>query len=28
MDASPEAHKREVEYAHSWFKNIVQDSFM
>lgn len=27
MDASPEAHKREVEYAHSWYKNIVLDSF-
>lgn len=28
MDASPDAHKREVEYAHSWFKNIIEDSFM
>jgi sulfide dehydrogenase [flavocytochrome c] flavoprotein subunit len=28
MDASAEAHKREVEYADSWYKNIVHDSFM
>jgi sulfide dehydrogenase [flavocytochrome c] flavoprotein subunit len=28
MDASVEAHKREVEYAHSWYRNIVHDSFM
>jgi sulfide dehydrogenase [flavocytochrome c] flavoprotein subunit len=28
MDASAEAHKREVEYAHSWYNNIVHDSFM
>jgi sulfide dehydrogenase [flavocytochrome c] flavoprotein subunit len=28
MDASEEAHAREVEYAHSWYKNIVHDSFM
>ena len=28
MDASDEAHAREVEYAHSWYDNIVHDSFM
>jgi sulfide dehydrogenase [flavocytochrome c] flavoprotein subunit len=28
MDASEAAHKREVAYAHSWFKNIIKDSFM
>jgi len=28
MDASEEMHKREVEYAHSWYKNIVHDIFM
>jgi sulfide dehydrogenase [flavocytochrome c] flavoprotein subunit len=28
MDASEEAHKREVEYAYSWYKNIVNDIFM
>jgi sulfide dehydrogenase [flavocytochrome c] flavoprotein subunit len=28
MDASEEAHAREVEYANSWYKNIVNDSFM
>jgi sulfide dehydrogenase [flavocytochrome c] flavoprotein subunit len=28
MDAPEWAHKREVEYAHSWYKNIVKDSFM
>jgi sulfide dehydrogenase [flavocytochrome c] flavoprotein subunit len=28
MDASEDAHKREVEYAHSWYKNIIHDSFM
>ena len=28
MDAPEWAHKREVEYAHSWYRNIVQDSFM
>jgi sulfide dehydrogenase [flavocytochrome c] flavoprotein chain len=28
MDAPEFAHKREVEYAHSWYKNIVHDSFM
>jgi len=28
MDASKEAHAREVEYAHSWYKNIVADSFL
>ena len=27
MDASEEAHKREVEYAYSWYKNIVDDIF-
>jgi len=28
MDASDEAHRREVEYAYSWYNNIVQDIFM
>ncbi len=28
MDAPDWAHKREVEYAHSWYKNIIGDSFM
>ena len=28
MDASEEAHRREVEYAYSWYKNIVEDIFM
>lgn len=28
MDAPEWAHKREVEYAESWYKNIVSDSFM
>ena len=28
MDAPDWAHKREVAYAHSWYKNIIQDSFM
>jgi len=28
MDAPAWAHKREVEYAESWYKNIVSDSFM
>jgi sulfide dehydrogenase [flavocytochrome c] flavoprotein subunit len=27
MDASPEAHEREVEYAYSWYENIVSDIF-
>lgn len=27
MDASPEMLKREVSYAHSWFKNVTQDVF-
>ena len=27
MDASEEAHRREVEYAYSWYKNIVDDIF-
>ncbi len=27
MDASEESHKREVEYAYSWYKNIVHDAF-
>ena len=27
MDASPEARRREVEYAYSWFENIVSDIF-
>lgn len=27
MDASPEAHRREVEYAYSWFQNITSDIF-
>jgi sulfide dehydrogenase [flavocytochrome c] flavoprotein chain len=28
LDAPDWAHKREVEYAHSWYKNIIGDSFM
>mgnify|MGYP003572795298 FL=1 len=28
MDASEEAHRRETEYAYSWYKNIVDDTFM
>jgi len=28
MDAPDWAHKREVEYAYSWYKNIVDDIFM
>lgn len=27
MDASEEAHRREVEYAYSWYDNIVNDVF-
>jgi sulfide dehydrogenase [flavocytochrome c] flavoprotein subunit len=27
MDASEEAHRREVEYAYSWYDNIVEDIF-
>ena len=27
MDASPEAHAREVQYAYSWYTNIVNDIF-
>jgi len=27
MDASDEAHRREVEYAYSWYDNIVHDIF-
>lgn len=27
MDASPEARRREVQYAHSWFKNLTTDIF-
>lgn len=27
MDSSPETRKREVDYAHSWFKNITHDTF-
>ena len=27
MDASDEAHRREVEYAYSWYDNIVLDIF-
>jgi len=27
MDASEEAHRREVEYAYSWYKNIIDDIF-
>jgi sulfide dehydrogenase [flavocytochrome c] flavoprotein subunit len=27
MDADADAHKREVGYAHSWFKNITNDIF-
>jgi len=26
-DASADAHKREVGYAHSWLKNITDDIF-
>jgi sulfide dehydrogenase [flavocytochrome c] flavoprotein subunit len=25
MDASPEVRRREVSYAHSWFKNVIDD---
>ena len=28
LDAPDWAHKREVEYAESWYKNIIKDSFM
>ncbi|MCU7859610.1 MAG: NAD(P)/FAD-dependent oxidoreductase [Candidatus Thiodiazotropha sp. (ex Lucinoma kastoroae)] len=28
MDASPEQRKREVSYAHSWFKNLIEDMMM
>ena len=28
LDAPDWAHKREVEYAHSWYKNIIGDSFL
>jgi sulfide dehydrogenase [flavocytochrome c] flavoprotein subunit len=28
MDATEEAHKREVQYAYSWYDNIVHDIFM
>ena len=28
MDAPEDAHKREVEYAYSWYTNIVRDIFM
>jgi sulfide dehydrogenase [flavocytochrome c] flavoprotein subunit len=28
MDASPEARKREVTYAYSWYDNVVHDAFM
>jgi sulfide dehydrogenase [flavocytochrome c] flavoprotein subunit len=28
MDASPEIRKREVSYAHSWFKNVIDDMMM
>lgn len=28
MDASPEQRKREVSYAHSWFKNLINDMMM
>jgi sulfide dehydrogenase [flavocytochrome c] flavoprotein chain len=28
LDAPDWAHKREVEYAHSWYQNIIGDSFM
>ena len=28
MDASADAHKREVQYAYSWYDNIVHDIFM
>jgi sulfide dehydrogenase [flavocytochrome c] flavoprotein chain len=27
MDATPEMHKREVDYAYSWYDNIVSDIF-
>ena len=27
MDASPEAHAREVQYAYSWYDNIIKDIF-
>jgi sulfide dehydrogenase [flavocytochrome c] flavoprotein subunit len=27
MDGSPELRKREVLYAHSWFKNLTHDIF-
>jgi len=27
MDAAPEARRREVQYAHSWFRNLTADSF-
>ena len=27
LDASPEYRKREMAYAHSWFKNITYDMF-
>ena len=27
MDSSPEARKREVQYAYSWFNNITHDIF-
>lgn len=27
MDASEEAHRREAEYAYSWYNNIVHDTF-
>ena len=27
MDASPEAHAREVQYAYSWYDNIINDIF-
>lgn len=27
MDAAPEVHHREVMYAHSWFDNIIADSY-
>ena len=27
MDSSPESRKREVDYGHSWFKNITHDTF-
>ena len=28
IDASPEIRKREVSYAHSWFKNVIDDMMM